>query len=154
MFLGPIIFFILLPFLFMVGMYVCIFVAIRKQKRRVRSLQEAQRRPIALRQKREIKILKMFLVVAVLYIVSWIPLLLHETVREIEEFNLPGFQTSLAVQVFMFGALLTSLLNPFIYTFTKQDFKREIRNIYRKTRRVPQALRRSSRNKLTARPSM
>jgi len=120
------------PFVFMVAMYVCIFMAIRKQNRRIRDLQAGQRRPIAIRQKRKIKIVKIFLVVATLYIVSWIPAVLHETVKKMEKFYLPGFKTSLAVQIFIFGTVVSSLLNPFIYTFAKQDFRREIQRIYGK----------------------
>jgi len=125
--------FIVAPFVFIVAMYVCIFMVIRKQRRRTRDLQAAQRRPIAMRQKKEIKIVKIFLVVATLYIVSWIPALLQETVPNFKNFYLPGLKTSLAsLQIFGFGTVLSSLLNPFIYTFAKQDFRREIQRIYRK----------------------
>jgi len=129
-----ILFFIVAPFVFMVVMYVCIFMVIRKQRRRTRDLQAAQRRPIAIRQKREIKIVKIFLVVATLYIVSWIPLALQETVRKVKDFHLPGFKTNFVIHLFVFGAGLSSLMNPFIYAFAKQDFRREIQRIYRKRR--------------------
>lgn len=127
--------FILVPFAYMAVTYLLIFLGIKKQKRRIRELQEAQRRPITLRQQKETKIVKMFLLVAVLYILSWIPAILYDTVRKIRKFFLPGFKTSLAIQVFIVSAVLTSLMNPFIYAFAKQDFRTEINRIFRKLSR-------------------
>lgn len=127
--------FVVVPFVFMTVMYILIFIEIRKKKRQIQAMQELHSRQMTFRQKREIKIVKMFLVVGGLYAVSWIPAILHETNREIQRFELPGFTTSFAIQIFSLGALTSSLINPFMYTFVKKDFKTQISQIFGKITR-------------------
>jgi hypothetical protein len=128
-FIASVFIFVLVPFLFMIGLYIRIYVELRRQSKRVNDLRVTQRQPMNLRRNREAKIVKIFSIVAFLYAVSWIPAIAHKSVKEIQHFTLPGSDSNFAIQLFVVGSILSSLANPFIYTFAKQDFRRQIRKI-------------------------
>lgn len=124
--------FVFVPFLFMIILYVRIYVELRRQKRRVDNLRQSQQQPSNPRRSREAKIVKIFSLVAFLYSASWIPAIVYEFVKEVHDFRLPGNgNASLAIQLFISGSVVSSLANPFIYTFAKQDFRQQIRRMYR-----------------------
>jgi hypothetical protein len=124
--------FVVIPLLIIIIFYCYIFTSLAKRQRVLRDLGSVHRTADQQRKRREAKLVKMFAVVASLYVSSTIPLLLHEFVEEIEKFRLPGCTTSFAVLLSVAGTVLSSLANPFIYTFTKQDFRQEIKKIFRK----------------------
>lgn len=124
--------FVLIPLFIIIISYWYIFESLAKQKRTINTLGSVHRRVVEQQKRREAKLMKMFTVVASLYIFSTIPGLLHESFEEIRRFTLPGCKTSLAHFLSFAGIILSSLANPFIYTFTKQDFRRQIKVIFKK----------------------
>jgi hypothetical protein len=127
-----IVIFAVVPLLIIVISYCYIFMALVKQQRVIRDLSSVHRTVVQQRKRREAKVVKMFAVVASLYVFSTIPAILNQSVKEIEEYKLPGCRKSLAVQLSVAGMVLSSLANPFIYTFTKQDFRQQIKKMFRK----------------------
>ncbi|XP_031549247.1 octopamine receptor beta-2R-like [Actinia tenebrosa] len=123
--------FVLLPLFIIIIFYHYIFVSLVKQKKTIHTLGSIHPHVLHQRKKREVKLVKMFAVVASLYIFSTIPGLLHESVGEIRNFTLPGCTTSFALFLSYFGIVLSSLANPFIYTFSKQDFRQQIKVIFK-----------------------
>ena len=119
--------FVFIPLFFIILCYCYIFASLAKQKQTIHSIASAvQRHVVHQQKKREAKLVQMFAVVASLYILSTIPGILHESVEEIRAFTLPGCTTSFAHLLSFIGVVLSSLANPFIYTFTKRDFMHQI----------------------------
>ena len=124
--------FVLIPLVTIVVFYCYIFVHLVSHRRALGNI--FNQNIIQQRKKQEAKIVKMFGLVAFLYILSAIPAILHEFVYEIEHFRFSGWNISLAHFLSTMGMVLSSLANPYIYTFAKQDFRQQIKRIYKKIR--------------------
>jgi len=133
--------FVTAPFFLMVGIYILIFRRFKLQRQRIsHDIHGVHRERIANRQKVEVKIVKIIIVIAVLFITSWIPFVIHESDRKLRKFTLPGFEIGFLIQIFTLGTLVSSLINPFVYTFVKQDFRAQIGLIFRRITRRRDAI--------------
>lgn len=84
--------------------------------------------------KSEAKVVKVFLAIVVIFVLSWLPIIYMTTVASVNRQDL----VPVALQkVSLLTVALSSLANPLLYAFMKEDFRREFKKVSLRHRRSP-----------------
>jgi len=120
-----IILFLILPLVFILFVYTFIFFKLRQHGKLLRNLHATRTRiDEARRSRRESKSVKMFFIILAVFATCWIPVIVMSFAHVANRMDLIPIE--LAV-ISNFAIMLSSLINPFLYTFMKLDFQREVR---------------------------
>ena len=120
---------VLLPYMFIFKGYIKIFQQVKQSLKRERAITASVRK--ALDQKNiissEAKLAQVFIIVAFMFVLSWLPIQYMTIVHEIGRRDLIPNYLSI---VSLFTVSLGSLVNPIVYSFLKPDFRKSIRYIF------------------------
>ena len=84
--------------------------------------------------KSEAKVAKVFLAIVIIFVLSWLPIIYMTTVASVNRQDL----VPVALQkVSLLTVALSSLANPLLYAFMKEDFRREFKKVSLRHRRSP-----------------
>lgn len=138
-----VVFFLILPLIFILFVYTFIFMRLRRHGKLLRNLHATRTRLVeARRSRRESKSVKMFFIILAIFAVCWVPVIYLTFTFVAERIDIVPAQLSV---ISNFCIMLSSLVNPFLYTFMKLDFQRELKALLPckrfKTTRRPQRLR-------------
>lgn len=117
---------VLVPHVFIFAGHYQVFKEVRKCVRRERKLTSTLRNSEQRRMSSEAKVAKVFIVIAVTFALSWLPVEYMTTVYELGRPDL--IPTSLRI-ISLFTIGLGSLVNPVVYSFMKPDFRHAVRKI-------------------------
>ncbi|XP_020917036.1 melanopsin [Exaiptasia diaphana] len=121
-----VILFLVLPLVFILFVYTFIFVKLRQHGKLLRNLHATRTRiDEARRSRRESKSVKMFFIILAVFATCWIPVI-YMTFAAYVANRLDIIPASLTI-ISHYCIMLSSLINPFLYTFMKLDFQREVR---------------------------
>lgn len=122
-----VVFFLILPLIFILFVYTFIFMRLRRHGKLLRNLHATRTRLVeARRSRRESKSVKMFFIILAIFAVCWVPVIYMTFTYVAGRFDI--VPDSLAV-ISNFCIMLSSMVNPFLYTFMKLDFQRELKAI-------------------------
>ncbi|KAK3727786.1 hypothetical protein QZH41_000105 [Actinostola sp. cb2023] len=122
-----VIFFLVLPLIFILFVYTFIFMRLRQHGKLLRNLQATRTRlDEARRSRRELKSVKMFFIILAIFAACWIPVI-YMTFAFVA--NRPEIIPLSLTVISHFSIMLSSLVNPFLYTFMKLDFQREMKSM-------------------------
>lgn len=126
---------IFLPYVFIFIGYVRIFLQVKRSIERERAITASVRKALQGKSKisSEAKLAQVFIIVAVTFVISWLPVQYMTIVHEIGRPEL--IPNGLDI-ISLFTIALASLINPVVYSFLKPDFRKSIRHIlhYRRDR--------------------
>ena len=119
---------VLLPYVFIFVGYVRIFTQVKRSVERERAITASVRKNLQRKSKisSEGKLAQVFIIVAVMFVVSWLPIQYMTVVHEIGRPEL--IPNDLEI-VSLFTIALGSLINPLVYSFLKPDFRKAIRHV-------------------------
>lgn len=118
-----VILFLVLPLVFILFVYTFIFIKLRQHGKLLHNLHATRTRLAeARRSKRESKTVKIFFSIMALFAFCWIPVMYMTFAVVANRLDLIPPYLMLVSHI---SILLSSLINPFLYTFMKQDFRRE-----------------------------
>ena len=115
-------FFVLIPYAAIFCAYFKIAQQLKKHHRKIRN-----RSATALssrRVKSETKVAKVFLAIVIIFVLSWLPIIYMTTV---DSLNRPDLSPLALQTVSLFTVALSSLANPLLYAFMKEDFRQEFK---------------------------
>ena len=114
--------------------YCKIFQQVKKSIKRERELIASVRKMTQRKNKltSEVKLAQVFIIVAVMFVLSWLPIHYMTTVDEIGRSDL--IPNDLRI-VSLYTIALGSLVNPTVYSFLKPDFRKAIRRTFHKGKR-------------------
>ncbi|EDO43744.1 predicted protein, partial [Nematostella vectensis] len=119
---------VVIPFIFIFSVYCYIFRQVRKCNQKI-SREMTDKDSKRSRHKKlfaELKVARVFVIVSILFLLSWVPILYVTTVNNLGRRDLiPDVLILLA----FYALALGSIVNPVIYCFMKPDFKAAIRRI-------------------------
>lgn len=120
--------FVLLPYAFIFAGYVKIFQQVKRSVKREKAITASVRKTLDRKNKSssEAKLAQVFVIVAVMFVLSWLPVQYMTIVHEIGHPELIPKNLS---NVSLFTIALGSLVNPIIYSFLKPDFRKAMRHI-------------------------
>jgi len=132
--LGVIAMGVLLPFAFIFTGYFKIFQQVKRSVKREKAITASVRKTLDRKNKNssEAKLAQVFVIVAVMFGLSWLPVQYMTIVHEIGHPDLIPNDLSI---VSMFTIALGSLVNPIVYSFLKPDFRKAIRHIFHRRKR-------------------
>ena len=120
--------FILAPYVFVFVAYYRIFKSLREH---TKLLQEANistsRRDEARRVSAEAKVAKVFLVLVLMFVLCWLPIIYMTAVTAVSKFHLIPEPLT---KVSLITLALSSLVNPLLYSFMKEDFRNALKKIW------------------------
>lgn len=122
---------VLLPYAFIFIGYFKIFQQVKRSVKRERAITASVRKALHRKNKTissEAKLAQVFIIVAVMFVLSWLPVHYMTIVYEIGRPDL--IPKDLAV-ISLLTIALGSLINPVVYSFLKPDFRKSIRHIFR-----------------------
>lgn len=126
---------VLVPYMFIFTGYLKIFQQVKRSVARERAITASVRKNL-LRQKNKIsseaKLAQVFIIVAVMFVLSWLPIQFMTIAYEIGRRDLIPNHLS---TVSLFTVALGSLVNPIVYSFLKPDFRKCIQHVFRHRRR-------------------
>ncbi|KAL9987625.1 hypothetical protein ACROYT_G001966 [Oculina patagonica] len=119
---------VLLPYAMIFAGYVKIFQQVKRSVKREKAITASIRKTLDRKNKNssEAKLAQVFVIVAVMFVLSWLPVQYMTIVHEIGHPEL--IPTDLSI-VSLFTIALGSLVNPIVYSFLKPDFRKSIRHI-------------------------
>ena len=119
---------VLLPYVFIFVGYVRIFTQVKRSVERERAITASVRKNLQRKSKisSEGKLAQVFIIVAVMFVVSWLPIQYMTVAHEIGRPEL--IPNDLEI-VSLFTIALGSLINPLVYSFLKPDFRKAIRHV-------------------------
>ena len=125
---------VLLPYMLIFTGYFKIFQQVKRSVKREREITASVRK--TLHRKKSIssegKLAQVFILVAVMFVLSWLPIHYMTIVYEIGRLDLiPNYLRIIS----LFTITLGSLVNPIVYSFLKPDFRKSIRHIFHRRRR-------------------
>ena len=127
---------VFLPYMFIFAAYLKIFQQVKRSLEREREITASVRKTMQRKGSvsSEAKLAQVFIIVALMFVLSWLPIHYMTIAHEIGRIDL--IPHSLRI-VSLFTVALGSLINPIIYSFPKPDFRKSIRLIFcrRKKRR-------------------
>ena len=131
--LSEIAFFVVVPYALIFTGYCKIFQQVKRSIKRERELTASVRKMGHRRRKitSEMKLAQVFIIVAVMFVLSWLPIHYMTTVFEIGRSDL--IPRDLRI-VSLYTIALGSLVNPTVYSFLKPDFRKAIRRVFHKRR--------------------
>ena len=119
--------FVVIPFVFI---FVAHFLMFKRLKQRFKELQELSAsscvREASRRTSPEAKLTRIVFLIAVLFVLSWLPVLYMTLVSNMDR---PELIPEVLPDISLFTVQLSSLVNPLLYSLTKPDFKRKIRSL-------------------------
>ncbi|XP_032241284.2 beta-1 adrenergic receptor [Nematostella vectensis] len=119
---------VVIPFIFIFSVYCYIFRQVRKCNQKI-SREMTDKDSKRSRHKKlfaKLKVARVFVIVSILFLLSWVPILYVTTVNNLGRRDLiPDVLILLA----FYALALGSIVNPVIYCFMKPDFKAAIRRI-------------------------
>ena len=120
---------VLLPYILIFTGYIKIFQQVKQSLKRERAITASVRK--TLHQKNiissEAKLAQVFIIVAVMFVLSWLPIQYMTIVYEIGRRDLiPDYLNIVS----LFTVALGSLVNPIVYSFLKPDFRKSIRHMF------------------------
>ncbi|XP_031556892.1 neuromedin-U receptor 1-like [Actinia tenebrosa] len=120
--------FLVVPLIFIFFVYSFIFMRLRRHGRILRNLQATRTRlDEARRSRRESKTVKLFFTILAVFGACWIPVIYMTFVVVAERFDLIPLYLPV---VSHFSIMVSSFVNPFLYTFMKQDFRQEVTSLF------------------------
>jgi len=123
-----VILFLIVPLVFILFVYTFIFFKLRQHGKLLRSLHATTASLAeARRSKRESKTVKIFFTILAVFATCWIPVMYMTFAFVAERYDLIPPYLSLISNI---SIMLSSLINPFLYTFMKQDFRKEAENVF------------------------
>ena len=125
---------VLLPFAFIFTGYFKIFQQVKRSVKREKAITASVRKTLDRKNKNssEAKLAQVFVIVAVMFVLSWLPVQYMTIMYEIGRPDLIPSDLSI---VSMFTIALGSLVNPIVYSFLKPDFRKAIRHIFHRRKR-------------------
>ncbi|XP_022789015.1 adenosine receptor A2b-like [Stylophora pistillata] len=119
---------VLLPYVLIFVGYVRIFLQVKRRIERERAITASVRKNLQRRSKisSEGKLAQVFIIVAVMFVISWLPV---QYMTVVHELGRPELIPNDLVIVSLFTIVLGSLINPVVYSFLKPDFRKAIRHI-------------------------
>ena len=84
--------------------------------------------------KSEAKVAKVFLAIVIIFVLSWLPVIYMTTVASVNRQDLAPVALQKAS---LLTVALSSLANPLLYAFMKEDFRREFKKVSLRHRRSP-----------------
>ena len=119
---------VLLPYAFIFTGYVKIFQQVKRSVKREKAITASVRKTLDRKNKSssEAKLAQVFVIVAVMFVLSWLPVQYMTIVHEIGHPELIPKDLSI---VSLFTIALGSLVNPIVYSFLKPDFRKAMRHI-------------------------
>lgn len=127
---------VLLPYLLIFTGYFKIFQQVKRSVRREREITASVRKTMNQKDNlsSEAKLAQVFIIVAVMFVLSWLPIQYMTILYEIGRADLiPDYLRFISLVTVALG----SLINPIVYSFLKPDFRKSIRHIlcHRKRKR-------------------
>lgn len=123
-------FFILIPYAAVFYAYYQISQYLKKHRQK---LQKHSTKGLSSRKMAaEAKVTKVFLAIVIIFVISWLPIIYMTTVTSV---NRPDLSPIALQKVSLFTVALSSLANPLLYAFMKDDFRREFRKTSLRQRR-------------------
>ncbi|XP_022779856.1 D(1)-like dopamine receptor [Stylophora pistillata] len=117
-------FFVVIPYTAIFLAYFKIGQRLRKHQQKIRKHPKANGSPSYKRMKAEAKVAKIFLAIVIIFVLSWLPIIYMTTVVSLNRENL----SPLALQkASLYTVALSSLANPLLYAFVKEDFRRQFK---------------------------
>lgn len=125
---------VLLPYTLIFTGYFKIFQQVKRSVKRERAITASVRKTLHRKNKTssEAKLAQVFIIVAVMFVLSWLPIQYMTIVYEIGRPDLIPKHLS---TVSLFTVALGSLVNPVVYSFLKPDFRKALRDIFHGRRR-------------------
>lgn len=125
-------FFVVIPYAAVFSAYYQIGQHLKKHRRKLRN--HSTMSLSSRKMKSEAKVTKVFLVIVIIFVLSWLPIIYMTTVTSVNRSDL----SPVALQkVSLFTVALSSLANPLLYAFMKEDFRREFKKVSSRHRRSP-----------------
>ena len=122
---------IIVPFIFVIFAYVRIFREVQHSLSMRKDFESAREQGMERRRiSSDAQVVKVFCIVSTAFLLSWLPILYSTTAYRV--FNRPDVVPSVLLTISLFTVATSSLVNPLIYAFLKQDFRVVIRNFCRK----------------------
>ena len=113
-------FFVVIPYAAIFFAYYKIGQRLKRQYQKIRNY--CANSPQSRRVKSETKVAKVFLAIVILFVLSWLPIIYMTTVNIVDRPDLSPVALQTAS---LFTVALSSLANPLLYAFMKEDFRRE-----------------------------
>ena len=125
---------VLLPFALIFAGYFKIFQQVKRSVKREKAITASVRKTLDRKNKNssEAKLAQVFAIVAVMFVLSWLPVQYMTIVHEIGHPELIPNDLSI---VSLFTIALGSLVNPIVYSFLKPDFRKSMQHIFHRRKR-------------------
>lgn len=123
-------FFIVIPYAAVFFAYYQISQHLKKHHQKLRK--HSTKALSSRKMKAEAKVTKVFLTIVIIFVLSWLPIIYMTTVASV---NRPDLSPVALQKVSLFTVALSSLLNPLLYAFMKEDFRREFKKMSSRQRR-------------------
>lgn len=123
-------FFVLIPYAGVFRAYYQIGQHLKKHRRKIRN--HSTTSLSSRKMKSEAKVTKVFLAIVIIFVLSWLPIIYMTTVASL---NRPDLAPVILQKVSLLTVALSSLANPLLYAFMKDDFRREFKKF--RQRRSP-----------------
>lgn len=123
-------FFVVIPYAAIFCAYIKISQSLKNHRKRIR-----KHSTISLSSKRmrsEAKVTKVLLAIVIIFVLSWLPIIYMTTVASV---NRPDLSPVALQKVSLLTVALSSLANPLLYAFMKEDFRREFKKFSSHQRR-------------------
>ena len=117
-------FFVVIPYAAIFLAYYKIGQNLRKHQQKIRKHSHATGSHKCKRMKAEAKVTKVFLAIVMIFVLSWLPIIYMTTVASLNKLNLSPDALQKAS---LYTVALSSLANPLLYAFVKQDFRRKFK---------------------------
>ena len=123
-------FFVVIPYAAIFCAYCKIGQELKKHHQKIRNRSEGALS--SRRLKSEAKVAKVLLAIVIIFVLSWLPIIYMTTVASL---NRPELSPIALQTVSLLTVALSSLANPLLYAFMKEDFRREFKKWSSKRRR-------------------
>lgn len=125
-----IVIFIFVPYMLMFVAYCLIFATLREHFKIVQEMTvSTSRREQAKRLSSEAKVAKVCLILIATFVLCWLPIIYMTSATALGR---PDIVPVLLPNISIFTLGLSSLINPALYTFKKEDFRTAVRKIFRR----------------------
>ena len=125
-------FFVVIPYAGVFCAYYQIGQHLKKHRRKFRN--HSATSLSSRKMKSEAKVTKVFLAIVIIFVLSWLPIIYMTTVASV---NRPDLVPVALKEVSLLTVALSSLANPLLYAFMKEDFRREFKKVSLRSRRSP-----------------
>ena len=127
------VFFVVIPYAAIFFAYFKISQHLRKHRQKIRKHSQTTVSLSSKRMKSEAKVTKVFLAIVIIFVLSWLPIIYMTTVINV---NRPDLSPVALQKVSLYTVALSSLANPLLYAFMKDDFRRQFKRLSTRQRRT------------------